>query len=385
MATTSSTTDAGGAPSSSHQQPPPQNPPPGPLTPSPSNTGSNERSASQQQQPPPPSAMSSVTTGSWLASLDYLTGSAVPEYTASDDGYDVENPPVAPISGGSDEGRRRNSIMKSAAENTFSSLAGIVSSFLYTSNSSNNLAGIGSRHGSSGNNPALAGAPYATPVNASAIHHECSCDDSTTRSGSKSKSASQMPRHLNSDDVAGLLFRNPYNSVRGRQHSLHAASSLSAVRSLLTVLPHNQQQPATIFESSNSRREEDQQPSSRREGSPSQQQAPWLSPTPATLDPYGSDEGMGGGLGDPTEVEGTDEYERPFNHPYHRHPFSPDRIHAQNLSASETASQVAEGTLRALRDLSLDEAVELQLALRFWTERWERPLLSWLEAGPPGR
>ena len=54
------------------------------------------------------------------------------------------------------------------------------------------------------------------------------------------------------------------------------------------------------------------------------------------------------------------------------------------MSASETASQLAEGTLRALRDLALDEAVELQVALRFWNDRWERPLLSWLEAGPLG-
>ena len=51
---------------------------------------------------------------------------------------------------------------------------------------------------------------------------------------------------------------------------------------------------------------------------------------------------------------------------------------------SETASQLAEGTIRALRDLALEEAVELQAALRYWNYRWERPLLSWLEAGPFG-
>jgi hypothetical protein len=50
----------------------------------------------------------------------------------------------------------------------------------------------------------------------------------------------------------------------------------------------------------------------------------------------------------------------------------------------EIASQVAEGTLRALRDLALEEALELNTALRFWSDRWERPLLSWLEAGPVG-
>lgn len=51
---------------------------------------------------------------------------------------------------------------------------------------------------------------------------------------------------------------------------------------------------------------------------------------------------------------------------------------------SETASQLAEGTVRALRDMTLDEAVEFHEALRFWSDRWEHPLLSWLEAGPTG-
>jgi hypothetical protein len=52
---------------------------------------------------------------------------------------------------------------------------------------------------------------------------------------------------------------------------------------------------------------------------------------------------------------------------------------------SLTACHVAEGTIRALRDLLLDEAVELNAALRFWSDRWERPLVSWLEAGPVGK
>ena len=52
------------------------------------------------------------------------------------------------------------------------------------------------------------------------------------------------------------------------------------------------------------------------------------------------------------------------------------------VSRNETASQLAEGTIRALRDAELDEAMELHQALEYWTLRWERPLLSWLEAGP---
>eukprot|EP00804_Cyclotella_cryptica_P000558 CCRYP_009961-RA/>CCRYP_009961-RA protein AED:0.09 eAED:0.09 QI:373/0.6/0.63/1/0.6/0.63/11/2826/1054 len=58
---------------------------------------------------------------------------------------------------------------------------------------------------------------------------------------------------------------------------------------------------------------------------------------------------------------------------------SPSRHHAIN---AEMASRLAEGTLRVYRDLVLDEAAELHSALHFWTLRWERPFLGWLEAGP---
>ncbi|KAL7483120.1 hypothetical protein ACHAW6_008773 [Cyclotella cf. meneghiniana] len=58
---------------------------------------------------------------------------------------------------------------------------------------------------------------------------------------------------------------------------------------------------------------------------------------------------------------------------------SPSSNYAVN---AEMASRLAEGTLRAYRDLVLDEAAELHSALHFWTLRWERPFLAWLEAGP---
>jgi len=66
----------------------------------------------------------------------------------------------------------------------------------------------------------------------------------------------------------------------------------------------------------------------------------------------------------------------------------PDKSTTNNTAArftasdAETASRLAEGTIRTLRDLALDEAVELHNSLRFWNERWERPLLGWIEAGP---
>lgn len=52
---------------------------------------------------------------------------------------------------------------------------------------------------------------------------------------------------------------------------------------------------------------------------------------------------------------------------------------------SETAAHLAEGTIRAWRDLALEEAIDLNSALRYWSIRWDRPLLSWLEAGPEGK
>ena len=55
---------------------------------------------------------------------------------------------------------------------------------------------------------------------------------------------------------------------------------------------------------------------------------------------------------------------------------------SSSSSPEETASQLTEGTLRALRDLALDEAVELHLSLRYWSDRWERPIYSWFIAGP---
>ena len=57
-------------------------------------------------------------------------------------------------------------------------------------------------------------------------------------------------------------------------------------------------------------------------------------------------------------------------------------IDKQQAIKAEMASLLAEGTLRAYRDLALDEATELRSALHHWTIRWERPFLGWLEAGP---
>jgi ATP synthase regulation protein NCA2. len=54
----------------------------------------------------------------------------------------------------------------------------------------------------------------------------------------------------------------------------------------------------------------------------------------------------------------------------------------RQISKAVTASRLGEGTIRAMRDMALSEALELHNALRFWTERLERPFLYYLESGP---
>ena len=56
---------------------------------------------------------------------------------------------------------------------------------------------------------------------------------------------------------------------------------------------------------------------------------------------------------------------------------------SSSFSPEETASQLTEGMLRALRDLALDEALDLHASLRYWSDRWERPVYSWFLAGGP--
>lgn len=124
----------------------------------------------------------------------------------------------------------------------------------------------------------------------------------------------------------GWKLQNPYSYIRGRDQ--YQPSSLSAVRSLLRVVPDGSNTP--------------EQHSSSME----------------RLDTSSSLE---------MSVSSLEDHHGP------QHPFS---------SRNETASQLAEGTIRALRDLELDEAMELHASLEYWTLRWERPLLSWLEAGP---
>lgn len=131
------------------------------------------------------------------------------------------------------------------------------------------------------------------------------------------------------------ILKNPYNSVRG---GYEGRSSLSAVRSLIPLIPVNEKDL-----------EDDEEEGGHGLDLNNQQMV-------VSLDP----DALENSMVDFTSQKGRDR-------------------------RSESASQLAEGTVRALRDLFLEEALELHKSLRFWTVRWERPVLSWLEAGPWGK
>jgi hypothetical protein len=61
-----------------------------------------------------------------------------------------------------------------------------------------------------------------------------------------------------------------------------------------------------------------------------------------------------------------------------------DRPHRCNI-ITEKACRSAELSIFMLRDAILDEAVSLNDSLRLWNERWEKPILSWLEQGIFGK
>jgi hypothetical protein len=167
-----------------------------------------------------------------------------------------------------------------------------------------------------------------------------------------SNSSGNIASFLKKPDLISMLNYNPYIGVRGGRYNHPAPpSSMSAVRSLLSVVP---------LDASTTKFDVD------------------LVSIPSHGDSIHSDGGIGG-------VGGHHDIPIPGSTPsssYKR--FSMPAIAASSSTPSETASQLAEGTVRAFRDIALDEAVELHNALRYWSYRWERPLLSWLEAGPTG-
>ena len=70
------------------------------------------------------------------------------------------------------------------------------------------------------------------------------------------------------------------------------------------------------------------------------------------------------------------------NHCHHRDHHLKKKTNIKKISNEEKASRLGEGTIRALRDIALDEALELHQCLRFWTTRLDRPKLFYLEFAP---
>ena len=160
--------------------------------------------------------------------------------------------------------------------------------------------------------------------------------------------------------------KNPYNAVRGRESQL---SSLTAVRSLVALVAAttttNNTTTTTILNEDSEKTMIDDDNKPRLISSLESLDVP---PPPP-----------------PYEMLHDDSLVSRDNRDNIRRLRTSRQNKIGVSTPSETASQLAEGSIRALRDLALEEAVGLQEALRYWNYRWERPLLSWLEAGPFGK
>jgi len=164
-------------------------------------------------------------------------------------------------------------------------------------------------------------------------------------------------------------IQNPYTRIRGRYQQSNY-SSLSAVRSLLPLVREqniygkHEQEPLSLWDETD--HQEDSELADESDDLSLSEAAPTATTTTTKIRrcvcPSTPEHPE---LSDPTW-------------PYHHNNSDSSRLHHN----SETASQLAEGTIRALRDIALDEAVEFHDALRYWSDRWEHPMLSWLEAGP---
>lgn len=163
-----------------------------------------------------------------------------------------------------------------------------------------------------------------------------------------------------------ILTQNPYNVVRGRHSINHRRLPISAVRSFLALVPVNEEDD-----------DDDDDALEQEDDGGGGGVFDTTSHDPYQFEISASSSPAAAGVRARSFTEtGSSVGTTTMNNNQHR---------AKVAGRDEKASQVAEGTLRALRDLALEEALELNSALRFWSHRWERPLLSWLEAGPMGR
>jgi ATP synthase regulation protein NCA2 len=162
------------------------------------------------------------------------------------------------------------------------------------------------------------------------------------------------------------LIHNPYIGVRGpgRQDRIKPQQSMEAVRNLLYVVPIDD----TKFD----------------HGSDDESILDLSQHKPREHDPHSSPHA-------PSLWSSLLERATWYKLPRHSESSSSNPVRnckssgdagTNHSSPEETASQLVEGTLRAYRDLALDEAVELHASLRYYSDLWERPLWSWFQAGP---
>jgi hypothetical protein len=208
--------------------------------------------------------------------------------------------------------------------------------------------------------------PYAEQVPYDADRDMASPRSGSASTGNSAGGPSPRRRAANTIGLSSIL-QNPYNSVRGRHHH---PSSMSAVRSLITLVPFDDDGDGDGgADEKHDAAEFNESGMDSRLGTVKEEEQYEYHGQGEVLD----DDTLPPGL----ETSWTDG-------PRDRTSRQRNQQRRTTVSSAETASQLAEGTLRALRDMALDEAVELHQALHFWSDRWERPILSWLEAGPAG-
>lgn len=165
------------------------------------------------------------------------------------------------------------------------------------------------------------------------------------------------------------FMMDPYNTVTGRTHFLptHHRDSVNAVRNLLQFVDSH--------------------------GAPDESMPSWRTKpidfkarNSTGSNSFDSDSSMN----IPEQQESDEDIQRHYSIQLNKYG-SDSSINAsalgkprknRQISKAVTASRLGEGTIRAMRDMALSEALELHNSLRFWTERLERPLLYYIESGP---
>ena len=223
---------------------------------------------------------------------------------------------------------------------------------------------------------------------------------------SNNSNSSSSSSGINWNSTSHLLFRNPYQSVRGQLDHSNREQSMSAIRSFISLVPdikddnHGDMEEEEQDGAPQNDHDDNEQSKNLLRQSQGQMSAPTLvddldvgMPMELALDESVPKKRSGhGGAWAASQPPPP----QPWYHARDGMSLSELQQLQQEESqwqaltqradaTAETAAHLAEGMIRAWRDLALEEAVELNAALRFWSNRWEQPGLSFLEAGPQGK